>query len=408
MMGRGSGGAARPAILLGGAMGNALSVARSLGRRGVPVYLLEDAPSSHSRYARRVHVSSAPSRKEAWARYLLGAESSPLHGAVLLACSDVGIELLIEHRAALTERFILDVSDVVAQRRLLDKLTTYEAAREAGVPTPLFWPAGGRDDVVARRGEYVYPLVVKPLSSHRFQAVFGDKFFRVEDFEGLLAAYDRASAHDLDVVLLEEIPGPDDQLCSYYTYIDERGEALADFTKRIIRRYPENRGLACYHVTDWNPEVRDLGLELFRHVGLRGVGNVEFKRDRRDGLLKVIECNARFTAGNPLLAACGYDLALFVYNRLAGVPQQQLKGREYAEGLHLWFPRQDLHALLELRAKGRLTVSRWLASLAHRQVVPFFSFDDPVPFVVESARVCDRAARAGVRRLQARRDGFVP
>jgi predicted ATP-grasp superfamily ATP-dependent carboligase len=230
----------------------------------------------------------------------------------------------------------------------------------------------------------------------------------VEDFEGLLAAYDRASAHDLDVVLLEEIPGPDDQLCSYYTYIDERGEALADFTKRIIRRYPENRGLACYHVTDWNPEVRDLGLKLFRHVGLRGVGNVEFKRDRRDGLLKVIECNARFTAGNPLLAACGYDLALFVYNRLAGVPQQQLKGREYAEGLHLWFPRQDLHALLELRAKGRLTVSRWLASLAHRQVVPFFSFDDPVPFVVESARVCDRAARAGVRRLRARRDGSDP
>lgn len=391
-----------PAILLGGAMGNALSVARSLGRRGVPVYLLEDAPSSHSRYARRLNPPPAPSRQEAWTRFLLGPQAAPLRGAVLLSCSDAGIELLMEQREALAERFVLDVSDVAAQRRVLDKLSTYEAAREARVPTPLFWSAADRDEVVARRGEYVYPLVIKPLFSHRFQQVFGDKFFRAEDFEGLLAAYERARAHDLEVVLLEEIPGPDDRLCSYYTYIDEGGEPLADFTKRIIRRYPENRGLACYHVTDWNPEVRDLGLRLFRHVGLRGVGNVEFKLDHRDGLLKVIECNARFTAGNPVLAASGYDLALFVYNRLAGVPQPQLKDRRYAEGLHLWFPRQDAHALLELRAKGRLTLPAWLASLCHRQVVPFFSWDDPAPFLFETARLLRSAGRVGARRAGAR------
>ena len=212
-----------------------------------------------------------------------------------------------------------------------------------------------------------------------------------------MAAYERARAHDLEVVLLEEIPGPDDRLCSYYTYMDENGDPLADFTKRIIRRYPENRGLACYHVTDWNPKVRDLGLRLFHHVGLQGVGNVEFKLDHRDGLLKVIECNARFTAGNPVLAASGYDLALFVYNRLAGVPQPQLKGKKYTEGLHLWFPRQDAHAFLELRAKGRLTLPGWLRSLCHRQVVPFFSWDDPGPFLFETARLLGSAGRAGRR-----------
>jgi D-aspartate ligase len=404
MIGRRSGPAASlpPAILLGGAMGNALSVARSLGRRGVPVYLLEDAPSSHSRYARRLSPPPAHSRQDGWARFLLGPDAARLRGAVLLSCSDAGIEMLIEHREALAERFVLDVSDVAAQRRVLDKLSTYEAARDAGVPTPLFWSAVDRDEVLARRGEYVFPLVVKPLYSHRFQKVFGDKFFRAEDFEGLLAAYERARAHDLEVVLLEEIPGPDDRLCSYYTYIDEGGEPLADFTKRIIRRYPENRGLACYHVTDWNPEVRDLGLRLFRHVGLRGVGNVEFKLDHRDGLLKVIECNARFTAGNPVLAASGYDLALFVYNRLAGVPQPQLKDRKYTEDLHLWFPRQDSHAFLELRAKGRLTLLAWLRSLCHRQVVPFFSWDDPAPFLFETARLLRSAGRAGARRVGAR------
>ena len=117
-------------------MGNALSVARSLGRRGVPVYVLEDAPSSHSRYARRLDPPPAHSRQEAWVRFLLGPDAASLRGAVLLSCSDAGIELLIEHRDALAERFVLDVCDVAAQRRVLDKLSTYEAARDAGVADP--------------------------------------------------------------------------------------------------------------------------------------------------------------------------------------------------------------------------------------------------------------------------------
>ena len=54
--------------------------------------------------------------------------------------------------------------------------------------------------------------------------------------------------------------------------------------------------------------MRDLGLALFGHAGLRGVANVEFKRDPRDGRLKLIECNARFTAANGLLTASGIDL----------------------------------------------------------------------------------------------------
>lgn len=392
--------AAPPAILMGGAMGNALSVARSLGRSGVSVHVLPDAPPDHSRYAHTMALPPARTHQEAWARYLLGPASEPFRGAVLLSCSDAGLELLIEHREELAGKFVLDISDPQAQRCLLSKLSTYDQARAAGVPTPLFWTAASAEEVRAHEGEFVYPLIVKPLYSHRFQAVFHDKFFRVASFDQLREAYARVREHDLEVILLEEIPGPDDLLCSYYTYFDDEGVPLCDFTKRIIRRYPKNRGLACYHVTDWNPEARDLGLRLFRHVGLRGVGNVEFKRDVRDGTLKVIECNARFTAGNALLVASGYDLALFVYNRLAGRPQAQLKGRRYTEGLHYWFPGEDLRAFLELREEGRLSPAGWLASLAHRQVLPYFRWDDPAPSVVSTWRFARRAARVATARLR--------
>jgi predicted ATP-grasp superfamily ATP-dependent carboligase len=201
---------------------------------------------------------------------------------------------------------------------------------------------------------------------------------------------------------MEVIPGSDDLLCSYYTYLDESGEPQFDFTKRIIRRYPEHEGFGCCHITDWNPEVRELGLRLFQHAGLRGVANVEFKRDRRDGTLKLIECNARFTAANGLLVASGYDLGLFVYRRLAELQQPALRDVQYTKGLRLWYPLDDFLAYLDLRRQGRLTTSAWLRSVAHRHVLPYFSFSDPVPSVMRLKMKLRTLAAINLRRVTGR------
>ena len=390
-----------PAILVGADTVNAISILRSLARAGVDVHLLcrSRALPARSRYGHRIPLSAGGSGRDAWAGYLLGSESDHLRGAVLLACNDDGIEVLLEHREALERKFVLDSSDPVAQRRMLDKLATYRAAAEAGVPTPRFWPAGSLEEVRAHESEYVYPLMLKPLYSHQFKQVLDGKYLMARDFGELLTAYDRLVGHGLDVVLLEMIPGPDDLLCSYYTYLDDDGAPLLHFTKRIIRRYPEHEGFGCYHVTDWNPEVRDLGLRLFRHVGLKGVANVEFKRDSRDGELKLIECNARFTAANGLLTASGYDLGLFVYSRLAGLAPPPLAQREYVRGRRLWYPAADFFAFRELRRQGRLDLAAWLRSICHRQVLPYFEWDDPVPSLVLAGRVLRTTAAVNLRKI---------
>ena len=148
--------------------------------------------------------------------------------------------------------------------------------------------------------------------------------------------------------------------------------------------------------------MRDLGLRLFRHVGLKGVANVEFKRDPRDGVLKLIECNARFTAANGLLTASGYDLGLFVYNRLAGNTPPPLGERDYTEGRRLWYPAADFFAFQELRRQRRLDTRSWLRSICHAQVLPYFEWQDPVPSIVLARRILRRVAVENVRRVQRR------
>ena len=208
--------------------------------------------------------------------------------------------------------------------------------------------------------------------------------------------------HGVEALLLEEIPGDDDRLCSMFTYLDDEGEPLFEFTKRVIRRYPEHQGFGCYHITDWDPEVWETGLRLVRHVGLRGLANVEFKRDHRDGKLKVMECNVRFTAANQNLVAAGYDLPLFVYSRLVGRPRIELRDKQYGRNVRLWFPIDDFYAFLDLRRQGRLTARSWLASILHRQNLPDFRWDDPLPSLVIIRENLEHIARGGARRAQRR------
>ncbi len=383
---RGRRGDTAPVILLGGAA-NAVSVARRLGRMGVDVFGLVEPGAfvASSRFCRRIDLPAlAPGDQgRVWADFLLGPRGDRFRGAAVLACGDAGIELIAAHRGALAARFLLDESNPVAQLRMLNKLETYEDAVSAGVPTPRFWLAGSRDAIDGLDG-LTFPLVVKPRLSHVFEGQTGRKLFVARDRDGLASAVAAIAATGTESLIVEMIPGPDDRLCSYYTYLDEDSRPLFHFTKRIIRRYPALMGTACYHVTDWIPEAAEQANRLFRYSGLRGLANVEFKRDERDGRLKLIECNARFTASNCLAARSGFDFAAFVYNRLTDRPQSVPDG--YTPGMRLWDPVRDFQAYRELSRTGDLTFGRWLSGVLHPQTFPYFEWTDPLPALARLTR----------------------
>lgn len=367
-----------PAIVIGGGA-NALSIARSLGRTGVEVWALnyENSPVRYSRFAQWIGLDGKPQGKSAWREFLLGAASDDLQGAVLIPASDDALELLIEHHARLKRKFRLDLFVPEAQALMLNKLRTYQAAARGGVPTPKFWLVDSKASVMNLRDQLVFPLLVKPLYSHRFVATFGVKFLTAESIEELNEAWDKLD-EDHEVMLVEKIPGPDSQLCSYYTYIDENGKHLFQFTKRIIRRFPPEMGVACRHVTDHIPELVEPATKLFAEAGLRGLANVEFKLDPRDGVLKLIECNARITAANTLLDHCGYDLASFLYQRVVegDVPQFS----DYPDKVYLWNPVDDLRAFLQLRSRGELSFWNWIQSISKTNVtLQIFQWSDPLP-----------------------------
>jgi len=119
--------------------------------------------------------------------------------------------------------------------------------------------------------------------------------------------------------------------------------------------------------------------------------SVEFKQDERDGQLKLIECNPRFTDANEQVRAAGIDLALVGYNRVRGLPLPPVNS--FRDHLAMWFPFNDLRALREYRRHGELTTAAWLKTLARRQARSVFWWRDPKPSSViwrENASVVAR------------------
>lgn len=371
-----------PVILLGG-LANTTSVARSLGRAGVQLHVVapESSPVLRSRYIhQRWPITKGQESVEFYHQLLVESRQLP-QGAVVFPCSDCAIDFVARFKAELRQRYVFDIQDPQHQLDLLDKQKTIDLARKAGCHAPGYWSVASLEDVQRLRGRLSYPVLIKPIHSHVFQRRFNKKLFLIEDEAQLLEQAQRVLEASIEFMLCEFVPGPDTLLSSYYVYRDQQGRVLFEFTKRIIRRAPTNFGAGAYHVTEWLPHTAAAGRQFFQSMAFTGLGNIEFKTDPRDGRLKVIECNARFTGAQELVTRSGVDMPKLIYNFLAFATHPE--PQTYRDNVTLWIPLEDFDAFRELRALGKLTLWRWIRSVLRPHVFCYLSLRDPMPFLFD-------------------------
>ena len=383
-----------PALLLGGAV-NTLSVARSLGGRGIPVDVVSPTNPEvvkASRFVRR--VVSLP-REQGHGAVVEWLRSGP-RGAVVIPCSDDGVELLASHRDQLVELGYRPMEgDDALLLAMLDKQRTYELAARVGVAVPRTMPVQSRSELETALRQLRLPCALKPRHAHEFARRFPGKGVVSTDASALLAAYEQVAAAGVQVVLTEIVPGPD-VYRSCYSCIDAEGQPLFAITKRKLRQHPIGFGNGTLHETSVDPDVAAEGVRFLTGIGFRGLGNVEFKEDERDGTLRLIECNVRPTAADALLRRAGFDVAHMIYSRALDQPWQPPAA--YAPGVRQWHPVDDVRALVGYRKAGHMGVRGWLRSVAGRPVLPVLALDDPMPSVVNGITFARRAVRYVVGR----------
>jgi D-aspartate ligase len=145
------------------------------------------------------------------------------------------------------------------------------------------------------------------------------KVYRVETPQEFEAFWRRTRPHEL--VAQEIIPAEAAEFVSLGSYADSSSRLRGAFVGRKLEQYPAGFGTGCLVEGVDDAEVVEHGARLLKALRYRGVSEVEYIRDRRDGVLKVIDVNTRVWKWIGLPIGAGIDLPWLAYQDALGQPE---------------------------------------------------------------------------------------
>lgn len=384
------------AIVLGGNFVG-LGVARSLGARGIPVWVFDSdrtkSIAQFSRYTKRFVAST----EDPYEWLLREGRQHNLDGWVVFPTNDEYVEMVSTNHQSLSSIYRLTTPPEEVTRFALDKRLTYRKAAELGIATP--WTVAGDAVADLSKDDLPYPLILKPAATRRFFTHTNLKALPVDspaDLDRCLAQMGQYIPLG-EILVQERIPGGGEHQFSFCAAC-RGGQAYATLVARRTRQYPVDFGNASTFVeTMAQPVVEAAGRRFLESIGFDGMAEVEFKFDPRDGRYKILDVNPRPWGWHTLGKAAGVDFAHRLWQEKCGAevsatpPQRQAAWlREITDLLAI---AKSPHKAVEFKrllkgvCRGRLTLAA-------------FDLFDPVPFFAEFALW---AVHGSIRQRQAKR-----
>ena len=318
-----------PVLVVAGDTIMGLSVIRSLGRCGVPVYCAytqKDALGPRSAYCRgsfpmppqrEVAISSVREHLRRW---------KITH---LIAISENHISLMNSCRENLEKECTLLFPRQEVFERAIRKDLTLAFARRIAIPVPETLYPQTRAAIDECR-VLKFPVILK-MASHQFPlgtiAMFQHKCLRVETFEEL-----------------ERVLGalPEGQYPMVQEYISGKGvgvsmlirggKVVLAFQHRRIREFPPEGGIGVVcEAMQPDPKLLDQSHRLLIDMDWDGIAMVEFRLDEATGSYALMEVNGRFWGSLPTAMHAGAAFPFWLYR--TSFPDASLPGRQYRVGL---------------------------------------------------------------------------
>ena len=295
-------------IVTDAARGSAVSIIRSLGRRGVHVIAADSdrmSPGFYSKYtAERLVYPRPHGAPAAVVEALLGVARERGADLIVPVTDDVIVPL-----AEARERFdgvcklAIAPSDALAATR--DKQRTLELAQSLGVPVPRSALVDTAAEARREAATLGWPVVLKPQASR----VYGAHRATLEAMSvtyagGFARLAERMSRYEgLCPVLLQEYNTGE---AFGVELLTDRGRPLAAFQHRRLREVPVTGGASSYRESvPLDPDLYGYSVRMLEALEWTGLAMVEFKQGS-DGA-KLMEINGRVWGSLPLAIRSGVD-----------------------------------------------------------------------------------------------------
>jgi D-aspartate ligase len=371
-----------PAYVLGGGM-NGLNVVRNLGRNGVEVHWVAERPEHifHSKFCKKVHIiPNIETDNCVLKNFFLNSERLS-RGGVLFSTGDISALHLSELKDDLKNNYSLPIPSYDVVLQLTDKKRFYQSLSKFNIPYPNTYFPENPEYVRKISRAINYPIFIKPVNSYEFYLRFRTKGFVAKTPDELVKYYFLALNNKIEVIFQEILSGLDaknmfgiegyfskDFRSVFFAYCRQRGWPPVFGYSSLRESIP---------VSELQQQVDDVKnyLNHFKYVGLM---EAEWKRDPRDGSLKLLEINPRQSMQNALPSRCGINLIFIAYLDAIGYKTKNLYDYEF--GLKWLSLIEDFQSA----RKTNVSLLEWFNSLKNAKKFSYFATDDIIPYLESS------------------------
>ncbi len=181
-----------PAVILG-MTATGLSVARSLGRKHIPVIGLDKNKNNagmHSRYCKSLVCPDAVNKEKEFVEYLIKVGQIESTKSILFIAADEYLVAVSNNREALSNYFKFNIPSKEIVDAFINKIESYKIAVKYGLLCPKTYCINNENDLICYSNKMNYPCVLKPTLSHLWHRIHSAiKVIVVNSPEEAKAAY---------------------------------------------------------------------------------------------------------------------------------------------------------------------------------------------------------------------------
>ena len=357
-----------------------VTVMRSLGRRGVPVFCAwtaADALGPRSRYCR----GSFELPKEPDAAIAAIQEYSDRWQVThVIGISERQIALLNRYRDVLEKRHQLLFPPQHVFEAAVRKNLTLDMASRLGIPVPVTVHPARMTDVEEQCRELRFPVILKMAHPNPAAAsAFPHQYLRVASFEELRQVL-APLPPDMYPMVQEFVPGSG---CGVSLLMRD-GRAILAFQHRRVREFPPAGGVSVMcEAVSLQPDLLRQSELLLQSMKWDGVAMVEYRGNWETGRYTLMEINGRFWGSLPAAVSAGADFPFWLYR--TSLPDSPLPSKHYRIGLQARSLAGDTKWLLAVLRSHHLPVAQAIGSYLRgfRPAMQYYTWawDDPRPAI---------------------------
>jgi len=316
-----------PSVVVAGGFHTAVVLMRNLARRGLHTSCIDSNPRNpafRTVYGKAHLCPNADQQPAQWLEFMISLAKSFRQRPVLISSSDQYVTAMAQHADALEPHFIFHRSSSAVQGLLATKERQYSVADELGLPVPRTCFVRSLEETMAFAAMARFPVILKPLHFREWKSIprehplFEKKLIVIDSPGELEQQYRLAAGLNPNMVIQEMIEGPDSAKLVYLSCYDRTSRRIGYSMLRQVRTDPIYFGSASLVEPVSDPDAAELCDQFLRKLNYVGLCEIELKRDTRDGQVKMIEANPRYSVTADAAPYGGVDLGWLHYLELIG------------------------------------------------------------------------------------------